>query len=142
MSTIGTAGFRIQVVEQATSDKTNQAAQGNKASEGAADSTSSIANSVANAAAQRVASPSVIASNQTSNTQTPELLQRSLAATGTPSLTQAAAKSAAEQAAKAAAAAQVAQNAVKQNNPPPPPQDGPHINADGQVTGTLLNIKA
>ena len=141
MSVIGTAGFRVQVVNQPTSDNSDQAAQGNTGPDGAVDSSSSIANSVANAAEQRVASTSVLSSSQTTNGKSSDIVTNSLAANGKASATQLAARTAAEQAAKAAAATRIA-TANAQQHPPPPPQDGPHINADGQVTGTLLNVKA
>ncbi len=142
MSVIGTTGMRVQVVEQPTSDKTDQAARGNAEPDGAVDSISSIANSVASAGEQRVASTSVISSSQTSNGKSSDQVTNSLAANGKASATQLAARTAAEAATKAATATRLAASNAQQQTLTPPPQDGPHINADGQVTGTLLNVKA
>jgi hypothetical protein len=142
MSVIGTAGFRVQVVTQPTSDNTDPSSQMNTGPDSAIDSNSSVANSVANAAEQRVASTSVLPSSQTTNGKGSDLLTNSQAANNKTSAAQLAARTSAEQAAKAAAASRVATANAQQQTPPPPPQDGPHINADGQVTGTLLNVKA
>jgi len=145
MSIIGSIGFRVQVVNQPGTDNTDPASKSNNGPDGAVDSNSSIANSVANAAAQRVASTSVLSASQSINTQGSEAVTNFLTISGTPSSAQAAARTTAEAAAKAAAAAKA--SAVSSQPPPPPPPPPPHpggshINADGQVTGTLLNVKA
>lgn len=148
MSVIGTAGIRVQIIDQPNVDASGQVMRNNKGHDGAIDSSSSIENTVANAGAQRVSGTSVLSSSEAQNGQAPEVATPDLHSpssnTSSPS-SQTVSKAVTQQATKAAIAHMLEEKAQTQLQTVPhpvPPQDGPHINADGQVTGTLINVKA